>query len=157
MNSLFTIIYGWMWSELGLRGLTKEVFAVIYGFASRKKDTAISPYTVIQAITGASRSSISAAIKELEDRNLIECVRKEGRCTRYIVHLEAKYLKKMSSSPENGQPSSKTGGGSSVHRRERKEKEGEHINDKTSSVSSSHRNFKEVAAVQKINKEGGIR
>lgn len=153
-NGVFTTIYGWMWSVLGLRGFTKEVFAVIYGFSTRKKDTAISPYAVIQAITGASRSSISAALKELEARKLIECRRKKGRCTHYLVTIDEKYRKNMFTSSNPELPSPKTGSGSPASGHENKGRDEENISNNSITVQTAQKTFKKVPAVHKLNKGG---
>lgn len=86
MSYVFTTLYSFMW-EIGLDGLTKEVFAVIFGFWLRKREPVYVPYSVIHRITGATPPSISAAIKRLEDYQYIKADRHTGKKTLYIIKL----------------------------------------------------------------------
>lgn len=65
-------IYPWMSSKLKLKGLKKEVFAVIYGFSSSKeKGCYYGGLSGLERVTGGTRTSVSSALKYLEKNNLI--------------------------------------------------------------------------------------
>lgn len=85
----YTILYPFFHQRLGLRGYTKEVFAVIFGFwyASNQTSVPVS-ISVIQEIVGGERCSLIKAIKELEERGLVVATRTPGRETKYSVKLD---------------------------------------------------------------------
>lgn len=79
----FTIIYGFMTYLLHLEGLTKQIYAVIFGFwLGSRKPVAVS-YSVMRKITGATDPTISACLKRLLEQGLIESDPKPGMRTKY--------------------------------------------------------------------------
>lgn len=81
----FTIIYAFMFEVFGLRGLKKEVFAVIFGFWLSAHKKVKVPYKTIRRITGASKSVIAKAIKDLENEELILSIHSPGKRTEYEI------------------------------------------------------------------------
>lgn len=82
-----------MASELGLSGLTKEVFAVIFCFwiAAGEKSVKAS-FSVIQTITGAARATVMNSIAGLIDRNYISAEKRNGKATLYMVTIDQKII-----------------------------------------------------------------
>lgn len=88
-RKLYTVIYPFMSSVLGLSGQTKETFAVLFNFwyCSGKKPIR-APVTMIQHITGASRPTVVQAIASLHAAGLIDFKKSPGRATEYVVTLK---------------------------------------------------------------------
>ena len=82
---LFTIIYAFFFEVLGLRGVKKEVFAVILGFWLVSRQTVTVPYKTFRRITGGSKSVIARAIKDLENEGLILAKHSPGKRTLYSI------------------------------------------------------------------------
>ncbi|MEG1565824.1 MAG: hypothetical protein RR342_03705 [Bacilli bacterium] len=61
----------WMTKYLGLRGIKKDIFAIIYNFSKDLESTLNSAPRYLEEITGYDRSSISNAISELQNDKLI--------------------------------------------------------------------------------------
>ena len=94
MEKLFTILYSFISSDLGLEGLAKEVFAIIFGFwldANRTK--AWVSLKTMGAITGGSRPAIIEAIKLLERKGHIAIDRSHGKHSLYSVTIDADIMK----------------------------------------------------------------
>lgn len=81
----FTIIYAFMFEVLCLRGVKKEVFAVILGFWLVARQTVTVPYKTFRRITGGSKSVIAKAIKDLESEGLILSTHSPGKRTLYAI------------------------------------------------------------------------
>lgn len=85
---MFTAVYGFMSCTLGLFGYTKEVFAVIFGFWEHAGERSVAvSLSVMQAITGASRPAVIAAVGALEDAGLVVANRQPGKSTTYDVRM----------------------------------------------------------------------
>lgn len=70
---------------LHLEGLTKQIYAVIFGFwLGSRKPVAVS-YSVMRKITGATDPTISACLKRLLEQGLIESDPKPGMRTKYSI------------------------------------------------------------------------
>ena len=85
----FTIIYSFMFEVFGLKGLKKEIFAVIFGFwiaEYRNGNSIVSvPYKTFREITGGSKSMIAKAIKSLESEGLIQATHHAGKKSLYSI------------------------------------------------------------------------
>ncbi len=81
-----------MHKDLGLAGLGKEIFAVIFGFWFKTRSAVPAPYPVIQEITGASVPTISAHLQCMESEGLLQVKREPGKPNRYIVVLPEQVL-----------------------------------------------------------------
>lgn len=64
-------IYVWMHEILGLQGNTEKVYALIYG-CSNDKDKCEMSTGVMAKICNCSEKSVTRALKELKDRELIK-------------------------------------------------------------------------------------
>ena len=73
--------------RLKLRGATKEVFAVIFGFWQTKKEPVTVSNTIIHSITGLSHAAIVKAKNLLIERNLIIAHEIRGKPSSYEVVL----------------------------------------------------------------------
>lgn len=88
MEKLYTVLYSFMASELGLKGLVKEVFAIIFGFwLETNKTAAWVSLTTMQKITGGTRPAVVNAIKALESRGFIRTIRSPGKCSQYSITI----------------------------------------------------------------------
>ena len=90
---LYTIIYPFMSSKLGLSGYEKEAFAVIFNFWLKAGEKPVrASLTVIQRITGGTRPSITRAIAALLEKNLISAEKQPGKPTLYTVKISPEVL-----------------------------------------------------------------
>lgn len=92
-KGLYTIIYPFMASVLCLSGLTKECFAIIFGFwlSQGQKPVGVS-LTTMQTITGGTRPAIINAVHKLEEAGLILAERTPGKKTIYDVTIPEQAL-----------------------------------------------------------------
>lgn len=87
-KGLYTILYPFMASILGLAGLAKECFAVIFGFWFSQGQQPIGvSLTTMQIITGGTRPAVILAIHKLEEAGLILAMRTPGKKTIYDVKM----------------------------------------------------------------------
>lgn len=92
-KGLYTIIYPFMASLLGLAGLAKECFATIFGFwYSQGQNPVGVSLTTMQNITGGTRPAVIHAIHKLEEAGLIVAVRTPGKKTFYDVTIPEQAL-----------------------------------------------------------------
>ena len=84
---LYTILYAFMATKLGLRGAVKEVFAVIFGFWQAKQEPITVPNGVIMSITGLSHASVVKAKNTLVAKKLITVNEIRGKPSIYEVVL----------------------------------------------------------------------
>lgn len=94
MDKLYTILYSFISTELGLEGLAKEVFAIIFGFwLDANRTTAWVSLTTMGTITGGSRPAIVEAVKLLEHKGYIAIDRSPGKHSLYSVTIDAGIMK----------------------------------------------------------------
>lgn len=95
-KKLYTVIYPFMSSMLGLSGQTKETFAVIFNFwYGAGKKPVRAPVTIIQYIIGASRPTVVQSIASLHEVGLIDFKKSPGRATEYVVTLKDDILERF--------------------------------------------------------------
>ena len=71
-------VHAWMVTKLELRGVDRDVFAIIYGFTQDKETLCRCSYKYMVEITGYSKPTILAAVERLESKHLIEKVKSES-------------------------------------------------------------------------------
>lgn len=92
-KGLYTTIYPFMASVLGLSGLAKECFATIFGFWFSQDEHPVGvSLTTMQTITGGTRSAIVQAIHKLEESKLLVPIRTPGQKTMYDVAIPEQVL-----------------------------------------------------------------
>lgn len=84
---VYATLYPFMHRDLGLSGLGKEIFAVIFGFWFKARSAVPAPYPIIQEITGASVPTISAHLQSMESEGLLHVTREPGKPSMYLVVL----------------------------------------------------------------------
>lgn len=89
----YTIIYGFMAKDLKLRGYSKDVYAVIFGFWIKKKQPVCIPYATFKIIVGAAAPAVSNSLKLLVSRGLITADPKPGTMTRYEIVMTDALMK----------------------------------------------------------------
>ena len=92
IKGVYTTIYPFMHKDLGLAGLGKEIFAVIFGFWFRSRSAVPAPYPIIQEITGASVPTISAHLQSMESDGLLQVKREPGKPNTYVVVIPDQVL-----------------------------------------------------------------
>ena len=98
MEKQYTVIYSFFSSVLGLKGLAKEVFAIIFGFWNRAdRAYAWVSLTTLEAITGGTRPAIVAAIKQLESKKIISAMRNPGKHSLYAITIDETLLRDFDS------------------------------------------------------------
>lgn len=114
----FTTIYAFMFEVFGLRGVQKEVFAVILGFWLAARHTITVPYQTIHRITGGSKSVIAKAIKDLEKEELIQAKHSPGKRTQYDITAKVVevYEARMYQSDDTTTPQTRPVSGSNRNR-----------------------------------------
>lgn len=94
MERLFTVIYAFMASELGLKGLAKEVFAIIFGFwIKANRSEVLVPLRVMQKITGCTKTGIQKAVHSLEKMGVLQICRTPGKKLKYMVTIGADVIR----------------------------------------------------------------
>lgn len=91
-QGVYTKIYPFMHRDLGLAGLGKEIFAVIFGFWIKTRSAVRVPYPIIREITGASVPTISAHLQCMESEGLLQVKREPGKPNMYMVVLPDQVL-----------------------------------------------------------------
>lgn len=93
MDRFYYIVHSFMSRELGLKGLAKEVFAIIFGFwiSSGKREAWVSLSTM-QLFTGGTRPAIIKAVQLLEGMGYIQALRNPGKRSLYIVTIDPKII-----------------------------------------------------------------
>lgn len=97
-NNNYYVICGWMINELGLKGIKRDVYAIIYGFTQNYDTKFNGSLTYLQEFTGASRQSIVAALKELTEEELIEKEVVKNGCrywSKNLTSLQEKWSKNL--------------------------------------------------------------
>lgn len=95
-RKLYTIIYPFMSSTLGLSGAVKETFAVIFCFWISSGEVPIkASLTIIQTITGATRPTVVRALQILENNGLISRLKIPGKATLYKITIKSEILNKF--------------------------------------------------------------
>lgn len=90
---LYTILYPFMSSDLGLFGYDKEVFAVIFNFWLHSGEKPVrASLSTIQKIIGGSRPTILRAVNALIEGQLISPDKHPGRPTMYSVTIPSEIL-----------------------------------------------------------------
>lgn len=101
-KGLFTIIYPFMHSDLHLTGLAKECFAVIFGFWFFQGEHPVGvSLTIMQTLTGGTRSSVVQAIHKLEESQYIAAHRQTTKKTMYVVTISEQVLANFKSIYDN--------------------------------------------------------
>lgn len=86
-KELYTVIYAFMGQKLGLSGVSKEVFAFIFGLWLRKRAPVPAPIQTLVNLTSAARSSVQLAISNLQSQGYIKGKKNPGKRTMYTVSL----------------------------------------------------------------------
>lgn len=106
-TQLYYTVYPFMHRDLGLSGISRDVFAIIFGFWRGDKKPVYVPYSIIREMTGATDPSISAAIHKLKNEKLIDFERhKRGLKSRYLVTLPPEVLAEFESDYQAGRTDS---------------------------------------------------
>lgn len=64
-------VSGWMLNQLGLKGTTLQVFAIIYGFSQDGESYFTGSLQYLSDFTNTSKPTIIKSLKELVDKNII--------------------------------------------------------------------------------------
>lgn len=67
----FYVVHKWMITKLNLKGLEKDLYAVIYGFTQDGESKFYGSLKYLSEITGYSKQSVIASLKKLVEKNLI--------------------------------------------------------------------------------------
>lgn len=82
-------VFYWMSMELGLSGVAKDLYAIIFRFSRGRAGCCYCSYDQFGKITGASKSTISRALDKLEKDELISRERLIGNNNSYYrVNIE---------------------------------------------------------------------
>lgn len=65
-------VYYWMSTELGLSGVEKDLYALIYRYYKDNGKECYYSYSQLAAITGASKNTVIRALNKLSDDGFIE-------------------------------------------------------------------------------------
>lgn len=96
----YYVVQSFMASELGLKGIDKEIFAIIYGF-SQGDNTFNGSLSYLEELTGYSRPTVIGSLKSLVGRGLL--AKKE------IFRNGQKYCVYKAVMPNNAKQGSKIG------------------------------------------------
>lgn len=65
------VIHSWMIKDLKLKGLERDLYAIIYGFTQDGESKYYGSLTYLSELTGYSKQSIITSLKNLTEKNLI--------------------------------------------------------------------------------------
>lgn len=85
-------VYYWMSMELGLSGVAKDLYAIIYRFSIGRAGCCYCSYDQFGKITGASKSTVIRSLDKLEQDGLITRERLIGKNNSYYRVNEEKIL-----------------------------------------------------------------
>lgn len=108
-KELFATIYSFMGRKLKLSGISKEVFAFIFGLWLKKRTPVYASISTLIELTDAARSSIQLAISQLQSRGYIAAEKTPGKRTMYTISIPEQELKEILSNLEV-HPARKSGG-----------------------------------------------
>lgn len=65
-------VYYWMSTEMGLSGVEKDLYALIYGYYKNNGKECYYSYSQLAAITGSSKNTVIRALNNLSNDGVIE-------------------------------------------------------------------------------------
>ena len=68
----YYVVQAWMVTKLGLKGLEKDLFAIIYGFSQEDESEFHGSLNYLAELTGYTKNRICDTLKHLTDMNYIE-------------------------------------------------------------------------------------
>ena len=68
----YYVVQAWMVTKLGLKGLEKDLFAIIYGFSQEDESEFHGSLNYLSELTGYTKNRICDTLKHLTDMNYIE-------------------------------------------------------------------------------------
>lgn len=87
-DEMYYQVSGWMTTKLGLKGLKRELYAIIYGFTQDGKNEFSGSLSYLSEWLDVSARTIINIIQELADKELITIIKEEGLKNRYKVNLD---------------------------------------------------------------------
>ena len=95
-RGLYFTVYPHLVRDLGLSGIKRDIFSIIFGFWRKAGKAVPAPFSVLREMTGATDPSISVAIKALRKKKLIAVVDKgRGMRSLYRVTLAPEILQEF--------------------------------------------------------------
>ena len=90
MNDPYIIVYDWMTKKLGLKGLKRDIFAIIYGFNINYKHYFYGTHNYLASRLDTTIQGVGAILKKLEEDNFIitrvrnnNCVKRYHYCCNF--------------------------------------------------------------------------
>ncbi|MBO7714665.1 MAG: hypothetical protein J6S85_13900 [Methanobrevibacter sp.] len=71
-NENFYVVHGWMLNELHLKGLEKDVYAIIYGFSQTGNQHFSGSLSYLAEFTNSTKQGLQKVLKSLQEKNLIQ-------------------------------------------------------------------------------------
>jgi hypothetical protein len=84
-NNSYFIIHGWMITELNLKGLERDIYAIIYGFSRDGKGVFNGGAKYLADFTNSSERGVQKAITSLVEQSLIDKKVVAGKATVYTA------------------------------------------------------------------------
>ncbi|MBO4542246.1 MAG: hypothetical protein J5725_03600 [Bacteroidales bacterium] len=97
----YFVTHDWMSKELHLKGLQKELYAIIYGFSQDGETEFYGSLNYLADLTGNTTRGIQKALTELVNANLLSATKVDGKPTRYKVNPRTEFQTHELSSPNN--------------------------------------------------------
>ena len=98
----YFVVHDWMTKELHLKGLQKELYAIIYGFSQDGESEFYGSLNYLAELTGNTTRGVQKALTELVNANLLSATKIDGKPTRYKVNPRTQFTPTHElSSPNN--------------------------------------------------------
>lgn len=82
MHEPYFIVYDWMTEKLGLKGLKRDLFAIIYGFNINYKHYFYGTHNYLSKRLDVTIQRVGMLLKELDDDNLIITKTRNSNCVK---------------------------------------------------------------------------
>lgn len=83
-DNYYTVYY-WMSTELGLNGVDKDLYALIYGYYKNNGKECYYSYSQLAAITGTSKNTVIRSLGKLSKNGFIEIHEKSNGKKYYSI------------------------------------------------------------------------
>lgn len=87
-DEMYYQVSGWMTTKLGLKGLKRELYAIIYGFTQDGQNEFSGSISYLTEWLDVSPRTIINILQELADKDLIIIIKNKGLKNKYRANLE---------------------------------------------------------------------
>lgn len=90
-DEMYYQVSGWMTTKLGLKGLKRELYAIIYGFTQDGQNEFSGSLTYLAEWLDVSKQTVINNLQELVESELVVVIKGNGTKNRYKVNFDKLY------------------------------------------------------------------